>query len=82
MDARIKRLQAIVKQLQSKPQAVTVCFMDGSHRTIHSLEAVQLCATDETVVDAFMDDETGTSLLRALIDADKDFSDLPELAGE
>lgn len=76
----IDRLLAEVRAMQHRYKTVTVCFMDGTHREMSFLGAVRLCAIDEYVVDAIAEDETGTSFLRAIIDADDDFSDLPELA--
>ncbi len=75
----IDRLLAEIKAMQHRYKTVTVCFMDGTHRDMSFLDAFQLCAVDDNVVDAIAEDETGTSLLRAIIDCDKDLSDLPEL---
>lgn len=75
----IDRLLADVRAMQHRYKTVTVCFMDGTHRELPFLEAFQLCAVDDNVVDAIAEDETGTSFLRAIIDCDKDLSDLPEL---
>ena len=75
----IDRLLAEVRAMQHRYKTVTVCFMDGTHREMSFLDAFQLCAVDDNVVDAIAEDETGTSFLRAIIDCDKDFSDLPEL---
>ena len=77
---RIDKLLAEVKARYCRSDTVTVCFIDGTHRKLSLLEAFQLCANDENVVDAIAKDSTGTSLLRAIIDCDKDLSDLPELA--
>lgn len=77
---RIDKLLAEVKAMQHRYKTVTVCFMDGTHRQLSFMEAFQLCVNDENVVDAITEDSTGTSFLRAIIDADDDFSDLPELA--
>lgn len=76
----IDRLLAEVRAMQHRYKTVTVYFADGTHRDLPFLEAVQLCAVDENVVDAIAEDETGTSLLHAIIECDKDFSGLPELA--
>lgn len=76
---RIDILLAEAKTMQHKGKFVTVCFMDGTHKQLPFLEALQFCISNENVVDAIMDDETGTSLLRAIIDCDDDFSDLPEV---
>ena len=75
----IDRLLAEVRAMQHRYKTVTVCFMDGTHREMSFLDAFQLCAVDDNVVDAIAEDETGTSFLRAIIDCDKDLSDLPEL---
>ena len=77
---RIDILLAEVRAMQHRYKTVTVCFMDGTHRELPFLDALQLCAVDDNVVDAIAEDETGTSFLRAIIDCDKDLSDLPELA--
>lgn len=77
---RVDKLLSEVKAMQHRYKTVTVCFMDGTHRQLSFMEAFQLCVNDENVVDAITEDSTGTSLLRAIIDADDDFSDLPELA--
>lgn len=76
----IDRLLAEVRAMQHRYKTVTVCFMDGTHRQLSFMEAFQLCVNDENVVDAIAEDETGTSFLRAIIECDKDFSGLPELA--
>ena len=76
----IDRLLAEVRAMQHRYKTVTVCFMDGTHREMSFLEAFQICVNNENVVDAIAEDETGTSLLRSIIDADDGFSDLPELA--
>lgn len=78
----LKELERRVELLRGARSEVTVCFMDRTRRTVDFLEAVRLCAGDENVIDALAPDETGTSLLRAIIDADKDFESLPELAVE
>ena len=75
---RIDRLLEEVKARYCRSDTVTVCFMDGTHRQFSFMEAFQLCANDENVVDAITEDSTGTSLLRTIIDADKDFSELSE----
>ena len=75
---RIDKLLAEVKDMYCRNDTVTVCFMDGTHLQLSFLEAFQLCANDENVVDAITEDSTGTSFLRSIIDADKDFSELSE----
>ena len=75
---RIDKLLAEVKARYCRSDTVTVCFMDGTHRKISLLEAFQLCANDENVVDAITKDSTGTSLLRAIIDGEADFSEFGE----
>ena len=77
---RVDKLLTEVRAMQHRYKTVTVCFMDGTHRDLPFLEAFQICAINENVVDAISEDETGTSFLRAIIDCDKDLSDLPELA--
>ena len=77
---RVDKLLTEVRAMQHRYKTVTVCFMDGTHRDLTFLEAFQICAINENVVDAISADETGTSFLRAIIDCDKDLSDLPELA--
>ena len=74
----IDRLLAEVRAMQHRYKTVTVCFMDGTHRQLSFMEAFQLCVNDENVVDAITEDSTGTSFLRSIIDADKDFSELSE----
>ena len=59
-------------------QSVAVQFTDGMLKKLTFLEAVQLCAGDQTVTDAIMEDETGNSLFRAILDADHDFSGFGE----
>ena len=75
---RIDKLLAEVKARYCRSDTVTVCFMDGTHRKISFLEAFQLCANDENVVDAITKDSTGTSLLRAIIDGEADVSEFGE----
>lgn len=75
---RIDKLLAEVKARYCRSDTVTVCFMDGQHRQLSFMEAFQLCANDENVVDAITKDSTGTSLLRAIIDGEVDFSEFGE----
>ena len=78
-NTRIKRIQAALKQMQVQAPVYTVCFSDGSRRDVSFMEAIGLCF-DETVTDAFAkNNETGTSLLRAIINAGNDFDGLKEL---
>lgn len=75
---RIDKLLAEVKARYCRSDTVTVCFMDGTHLQFSFMEAFQLCANDENVVDAIAKDSTGTSLLRAIIDGEVDFSEFGE----
>ena len=76
---RIDKLLDEMRRRYGKKASTTVYFLDGTQKKMTFLEAVQLCAWNENVIDATTEDETGTSLLRAIVDGEHDLSDLPEL---
>lgn len=78
MKRRLDKLMDEMKARYGSTATVTVHFLDGSSRQRPFLEAFPICATDPNVIDATMESKTGTSLLRAVIDADGDFSEFGE----
>ena len=77
----MKRLDRLLDEMRKRygnQKSVTVHFLDGSSRKLPFLEAVKLCADDPNIIDATTGDKTGTSLLRAIIDGDNDFSEFDE----
>ena len=77
----MKRLDRLLDEMRKRygnQKSVTVHFLDGSSRKLSFPEAFRLCVDDPNVTDATTGDETGTSLLRAIIGGDNDFSEFDE----
>lgn len=74
---RVERIRAaLVGPEREKP---TLVYLDGSQRSVGTLEAVdEICKRDD-VVDVLSESETTRSLLLAML-GPWDFSDLEELA--
>lgn len=75
---RLDKMLATLKDRYTVNMAV-VSFSDGTQQEVGFYEAMRLCFEAPNVVDVYMQGDTGTSLLRAILKAEKDVSDLPEL---
>ena len=73
---KIDKLLTEMRLRYGNQESVTIYFMNRTNRKFTFLDAIQICANDPNVIDATTGDDTGTSLLRAIIDGDNDFSEL------
>lgn len=77
----MKRLDKLLDEMRRRygnRESVTVHFLDGTQRRLTFMEALLICSMDQNVIDATAGDETGTTLLRAIIDGDCDLSEFGE----